>query len=223
MRASPTSRYLAISLFVGIALIGCASSTEDGELPAGAESEEDSVGSKKAPPPDFDADFQEAGAPSNRNGDPAPPNADQCIDNDDPGGAENLAKVLPATDDCDDSYKTVSGVAKGQVDVDFYKLSAEDRTLCRTDTDFEGLTAGTELCVYARCKNGTVNAVSGCKAGTPSTNDIGLKGCCAAAPAHATPDLDCSGLTDDDSADFLIRVKQINADKCLPYKFAYRY
>jgi hypothetical protein len=224
MRVAPTSRYLLITAaVVGAVLVGCASSAE-AEFPDPAVEQEDTRPTKKEERPEFEPTFDPEGdGDSNPSGDPTPRDGDQCIDNSDPGGAENLAKALPPTDDCDDDYKTVSGVAKGQVDVDFYKLSAEDRTLCNTETDFEGLTAGTEICVYARCKNSTVNAVSGCLAGTPSTSDIGMKGCCAAAPGRATPDLDCSGWTDDDSSDFFIRVKQLNADKCLPYQFAYRF
>lgn len=225
MRDRPTSRYraLLIAAGVGAALIGCATSDAKGRLPEGdGTAEEEARGKDKEEPPVFEATF-EPQPDGGTNDDPSPPDGDQCIDNGDPGGAENVAKLLPPTDDCDNEYKTVSGVAKGQVDVDFYKLSASDEAFCNTETDFEGLTAGTEICVYARCKNSTVDAVAGCVAGTESTSDIGMKGCCAAAPAHATPDLDCSGVKDDDSADFFIRIRQLNANTCLPYKFAYRF
>jgi hypothetical protein len=56
-----------------------------------------------------------------------------------------------------------------------------------------------------------------------STSETGMKGCCAAAPGHAVPQWDCSGLLDDDSADFFLRVKQVDGDRCLPYTVKYRY
>ncbi|MDF2694867.1 MAG: hypothetical protein K0S65_3250 [Labilithrix sp.] len=192
------------------------------EVPAEAPAREKKNDDDETQATEFEASFDEPDA--GPNDDPTPPDdEDQCIDKDDPGGAENVAKALPATDDCDDSYKSVSGVAKGAVDLDFYKLSASDKTGCLLETDFEAQTAGTELCVFARCKNSTADAVTGCAQGVQTTSDIGMKGCCAAAPGKAVPEWDCSGITDDDSADFFLRVRQINQDKCLPYSFRYRY
>jgi hypothetical protein len=52
---------------------------------------------------------------------------------------------------------------------------------------------------------------------------IGMKGCCAAAPGKAIPKWDCDGNFDDDSADFFLRVRQINGDKCMPYRVKYRF
>jgi hypothetical protein len=135
-----------------------------------------------------------------------------------------VAKVLPGTDDCDDSLKTIKGVVNGAVDVDFYKLSGSDKAGCKVETEFGATAAGLELCVYARCKNSTKNAVTGCAAGTPSTSAIGTKGCCAATPGKAIPEWDCDGITDNDSADFVIRVKQAkNADTCVAYSLTYRF
>lgn len=228
MRSFRSARCIAAlaTTIVGIALIGC--STDNGEpvdpveTPAETTPDRKEQKSSDTDPPEFDADFDDAG-PGPSDEDPSPPDGDQCIDKDDPGSAENVAKVLTAIDDCDENYKTVSGVANGAVDVDFYKLSATDKSFCIVQADFEGQTAGTELCVYARCKNSTVDAVTGCAQGVASTSDIGMKGCCAAAPGRAVPKWDCDGITDDDSADFFFRVKQINGDKCLPYKFRYRF
>jgi hypothetical protein len=227
MRLSPTSRCLAFAAaaaVVGLALLGCATDNGDPEDPMEDPSETPSREKQKRDdekPPEFEASFDPE--PDSGTGDPTPPDGDQCIDNDDPGSAENVAKVLPDTDDCDNDYKTVSGVMNGAVDIDYYKLSATDRTGCLLDTDFEAQTAGTELCVFARCKNSTIDAVTGCAQGVSTTSTIGMKGCCAAGPGRAVPKWDCEGFTDDDSADFFIRVRQINADKCLPYKIRYRY
>ncbi|HVH44763.1 MAG TPA: hypothetical protein VM925_20560 [Labilithrix sp.] len=221
-------------MIVGLVLIGCSSSDDAeeptavplGQAPADNKASEDERPDFK---PTFDSE-KDAGGVDPEDEDPTPASSDQCIDKDDPGSAENVAKALPDTDDCDDDYKTVSGVAKGPVDVDFYKLSAIDQGVswsepvgCMLETDFVGETAGTEICVYARCQNSTVDAVTGCEQGTAAKSDIGMNGCCAAAPGRAVPKWDCSGITDDDSAVFFIRVKQINGKLCLPYKFRYRY
>lgn len=235
MRSAPTFRYLVGAAVFGLAIVGCATSNGDagsdpgaGEMPATSKTEEKTTSDTSTAPPKFDATIP---ADTPKADDPAPPGGnDQCIDNGDPGGSENLATVLPETDDCDNNYKTMTGVMKGAVDVDFYKLSALDKGIslshpagCSLDTDFEAQTAGTELCVFMRCKNSTVDAVTGCESGTPTTSDIGMKGCCAAAPGHALPQWDCSGITDDDSADVFMRVRQINGDRCLPYTVKYRF
>jgi hypothetical protein len=235
MRCSPTLGYCACLL--GFVLTACASgdeaddnSNETVQAPNKPRNER-AEQSTATPPPPFDATFTERPASTDPKKDPAPANTDQCIDTNDPGGAENVATKLPDTDDCDDDYKSFSGVMKGAVDVDFYKLLAVDKgpsltnpfQFCAKDTDFKAETAGTELCVFARCKTSTVDAVKGCEKGTETTSEIGMKGCCAAAPGQAVPEWDCSGGFDDDSADFFMRVRQLNGDKCLPYTVKYRF
>jgi hypothetical protein len=224
-----------VGAVVGLLLIGCATSNGDGAAPNpsvigddGAATEGKEADKEKPAPPPFDASFE----PTDRNyddPDAAPPNSAACIDDGDPGGVESLAKGLADTNDCEDEYKTVSGVAKGAVDVDFYKLSAKDEgpsfshpTGCSLDTDFQAETAGTELCVFMRCKN-SVDAVTGCDQGTPATSALGMKGCCVAGPGRALPTWDCPGVTDNDSVDIFLRVRQLKGDKCLPYKFRYRF
>lgn len=226
-----------IAVAVGIALVGCAS-TDDVETDDAAPVTNDATATRKDDSkarsddnddrPAFDPEFQNDGGDDNTNDpsvDPTPPGGQAaCIDKDDPGSTENLAKKLPDTDDCDNDYKSVSGVANGAVDVDFYSLQATDKFGCKLDTDFQAETAGTEICVYARCRNATENAVTGCEEGTEKTSAIGMKGCCAAAPGRAVPKWDCKGITDNDSADFFISVRQNNnGEQCLPYTFKYRY
>ncbi|MBX3231323.1 MAG: hypothetical protein KIT84_10295 [Labilithrix sp.] len=248
MRFAPTSALWSAAV-IALALVGCA--TDNGDVddddPAAVPATNDATGAgekkseearKPGSRPDFDPQFEQ-GTPDDEEADdpskdPTPPGgADQCIDTDDPGSSPNLAKKLPDTDDCNQDILSVSGVMNGGVDVDWYSLSATDRGIsfdhpvgCKLDTTFETKTAGTELCVFARCKNSTDNAVSGCAAGTPTTAENGLKGCCGAAPGNgkAIPQWDCAGFTDNDSADFFLRVRQTNnGEKCLPYKIEYRY
>jgi len=237
-----------VAAAVAIALIGCASTDDVGNAdePTPPAAENDATATKPGNSathsddkdrPDFDPQFSDSGTKQvNTNDptkDPTPPGgADSCIDNEDPGSSTNLAKALPETDDCDNDLKEVSGVANGGVDVDFYSVQATDKGVstshpfgCSLDTTFEAETKGTEMCVFARCRNNTDNAVTGCEGGTEYTDPVTkLKGCCAKAPGTATPKWDCSGVTDNDSADFFISVKQTdNGEQCLPYKFKYRF
>lgn len=230
MRHLPTWGLAAALVLGGAAWLGC---TADGAAPLAEDADgtepstrgaSSSSGSGNTPSdrPDFQAEFPDAGPdqPGNDAGGSTPAT---CVDKDDPGGAEGVAKPLAATDDCDDSMKSVKGIANGPIDVDFYKLSAQDKFLCSLDTEFNSPTAGLELCVFARCGNSTANAVSGCKSGTLKTAAGGIKGCCAATPGKATPEWDCSGITDNDSAEFYISVKQAGGNECLPYTLNYRY
>ena len=216
---------LGSALFASAA---CATSNGDADLgPTEREDDEESSSSSSSGGtnrPTFEASIDPSEQPD-ANVDPTPEGGgDTCVDNDDPGGAENVAKALPNTDDCDDNFKTVKGVLNGAVDVDFYKMSGQDKAGCNVETEFGTSTAGAEICVYARCKNATANAVSGCTHGTLDTSVVGMKGCCAAGPNKATPEWDCSGITDNDSADFMIRIRQAaGSDKCLPYTFSYRF
>ncbi len=242
MRGSRIRGYLvlpAAALAVALA-VGCSgeAGADRGDFVSpvepGAEGDSaDRPAGEATPPPPFEPVFKaDAGAkktgesppstPPPSNTDPAPPDADQCIDPSDAGDQENASMSLPAANDCDAAAKTISGVLKGSADQDFYSVSATD-DWCSFDPEFESTTAGTELCVYARCKNTTTSAVTACAQGVKSTSPSGLTGCCAAAPGRAVPTLDCGTWTGDDSADFFVRVRQINGDKCLPYAVSYRF
>jgi hypothetical protein len=226
-------------LLLGALVVACGGADDETdhptEPPASAESPtspDPSTGQGKTAPPPFHADFSNAPpAPSANAPAPSSSAANACVDTDDPGADETVAKALPDTNDCIDDHQDVHGVLKSAVDVDFYKLEGTDEGIslkhpfgCRLDTDFSLDAPGAELCVFLRCKNSTADAVTGCAAGTPATSDIGMKGCCANAPGRAVPQWDCSGLTDNDSADIFIRVRPTpNAQACLPYDVSYRF
>lgn len=228
MRRRTAATFAAVALVCASWSSACATSNGDAtdDVPTSSSSSSSSGSSSSSSGsnrPAFDASFPEEQPDANV--DPTPEaGGDTCVDPDDPGGAENVAKQLPATDDCDNTLKTVKGVANGAVDVDFYKLSGTDKFGCSLDTEFS-ITGGVELCVYARCKNATTDAVSGCAQGTMQTNPTtGMKGCCASGPNKATPQWDCSGITDNDSADFIIRVKPSGSSgACLAYSLSYRF
>ena len=153
---------------------------------------------------------------------PPPPPAAACLDKTDAGGSETLATTLPATDDCDNADKTVTGVMNGPVDVDFYKFAVKDRFGCSFGPHFEAKTAGTQMCVFVSCSSGPATIAS-CADGAATTSETGLKGCCATGPANVTPNWDCPGFTDNDSAEVFVRVKQTAGKACLPYAWSYRF
>jgi hypothetical protein len=221
MPARSRAPLLALAaVVVGVTWLGCASSETD---PLGGGVEPDPSGTTTTPTPttrpDFEAGFVD---PDSGSDDPTPDGGgDTCVDNGDPGGTQNLAKALPDTDDAQNSPKTVTGVLNGPLDVDFYKFHVADTSGHLVEADIKTVTSGIELCVYVKCLNGTTT-YSGCTGGVESTSDIGTKGCCATGPSTATPGWDCSGITDNDSADVVIRVKQTQ-NKCTPYSFSYAF
>jgi hypothetical protein len=187
-------------------------------------------GEDEAAAPAFEAEFDPAAPkpaePEKPGAEPKP--APVCVDNDDAGGTENLAKKLPDTDDCNGDMLSLKGTLKSAVDVDMYKLAATDKGRngfgwCNLDTVFQNETANAEMCVFMKCKDTTKDAVSGCAKGTEKTNDLGMKGCCVSGAGQALPTWDCDGGIDNDSADIFIRMRQLNGDRCLPYTAKYRF
>jgi hypothetical protein len=203
------------AVVVGVSWIGCATSNGD-PIDLGGTSPTSTSTTKPAPSdrPAFEAGFEEdAGV------DAAPDGGGTCADKDDPASTEIGAKVLPPTDDAQNTPLTVNGVLNGAVDVDFYKLSMSDLTGRSIDDAFEIKTSGVEMCVFVKCKAGATT-VSSCTGGVKQTSSIGMEGCCATGPSQASPQWDCPGFTDDDSADFFIRIKQTGT-ACVPYAFSY--
>lgn len=217
------AKYVGLaSLVCSVALAAC--STDNG---TSTPPDEETVPHRDPPAddtrPEFDASF--GGGSTDAGVDQAAPAeaGAPCSDPNDPGGSETVAAVLAETDDCDNDFKTVNGILQSAVDLDFYKLSGLDKNFCSLDTDFEAKTAGMQLCVFLRCKNSTVDAVTGCAQGVEATSDTGMKGCCTEGPGHAVPSWDCSGIADDDSADIVLRVKADKAATCVPYQYTYRF
>jgi hypothetical protein len=212
--------FLFAAVVAGVGWLGCGTNNgdpaEDEELgPTPTATAKEDAGAR----PDFEAGFPEDDA---GNVDPTPDGGDTCVDNGDPGSSENTAKALPNTDDAQNNPITVKGVLNGPVDVDFYKLTMADLNFHLVEADLQTQTPGVEFCAFVRCKGGGPTTVSGCNGGVLKTSDIGTKGCCATGPSKATPKWDCTGFTDDDSADFFIRVRQTQ-DKCTAYTWSYAF
>lgn len=237
MRSSPTFAYLGLGILAAAIIVGCSASTlpeepVDDSLPDSPAPTE--TGGDDEDAPAFHAEFKDGGKSSEDDKKDSGSTDDDnlgCIDPDDPGGAENVAKSLPDTNDCDNSYRSVGGVADGPVDVDWYKFKATDEgwslshpISCERETDFVNETNNIELCVYATCANGAQDGVKSCSDGSSTaTNALGMKGCCVKGPGQAVPKVSCASVTKDDSAVFYMSVRQVNTAQCLPYKFRYRY
>lgn len=223
------SRRVAAVVFVAIAVaswMGCAANgtSDDGTGTGSGTSGGSSGSSGKTPPPppepppsnpDFDAAF-----PEDSGGDPTPPQGDQCVDNNDPGGTESSAHALANIDDCDSSGSTITGTMNGAVDVDMYKFQGTDTFGCEVNPTASSSTTGLELCVFVACMSGSID-FKGCSGGVQKTSDIGDPGCCVATPGTTTLDYNCVGTTSE-SANVFIRVKQTGTT-CLPYSVAYHF
>jgi hypothetical protein len=229
MPRARTFGYLGFATTIVAVMIGCGSADEssgaDTNAPSSAATHQ--AATDDAGQPAFDPQFGDAGSGSTNPGNSQTQNSKpdsghaSCVDESDPGEVMSNATVLASIDDCGKGYSSVSGIANGTVDVDFYSLSGTDKAFCDRQTDFELQTDGLEFCVYVRCKNQSDNPVTGCSNGSSAAKSGDLAGCCVSGKGHATPSYNCSGT--DESASMFISVSQPSGDACLPYKFQYRF
>ena len=212
----------AIAL-ASVVWVGCASSDDLVGSPLDNGSGDDTSGDgEQKPRPTFEAGAFDSGAgDASTTPEPEPVGGDSCIDKDDQGSSETTAKALPSTTDGDNTTKSVKGVLNGPVDVDFFKLHMTDEFGSSVDANFQIETTGVEMCVFVKCASGETS-VTGCSGGVVTTSSIGTKGCCATGPSQVTPQWDCPGFTDNDSADFFVRLKQ-TPDKCTSYSWTYHF
>jgi hypothetical protein len=217
-------------MIAGAIVIGCSAATTEEPKSEPLPQASADQGNDDGSDPAFVAQFDGGSPRSTKNDAGGSTSNVNCIDPNDSGSSVSGAQKLPDTNDCDNSFRSINGVANGPADIDFYTLSAKDEGVsldhpigCKRQTDFNVQNENIELCVFATCQNTTTNAVTGCSAGDEAQSDFGAKGCCTNKPGSAVPTWSCSGITKDDSADFFIRVRQVNTNMCLPYKVSYRY
>jgi len=132
--------------------------------------------------------------------------------------SENTARVLPDTNDAQNTAIAVTGVLDGPVDTDFYKLNVADTFGHLLQPATQMKTSGIEMCTFVRCPRGNSNVT--CNGGVAKKSDIGTDGCCATGPTGGTPTWNCGGT--DDSAVLFFRIRQ-TANKCSPYAFTYAF
>lgn len=114
------------------------------------------------------------------------------------------------------SIKAIAGTV-GPGDADHYVFHGKDTFGIGHVVDPAAKTqqSGFRLCVFTACPGNETTKFS-CSSGTQVKSPGGLDGCCAQAPGEARSDHDCKGsITDDDSADVIIRVDQ--ATMCVDY------
>jgi hypothetical protein len=146
------------------------------------------------------------------------PDSSTCADPTDLGGLES-PRALPAITDSDaNPPHSVQGILSSATDKDSYSFFGEDKVGALV-----GLTAkidipNAELCIFMKCKNGTPTNVSACSKGTKATDPVAGPGCCGT--TEVTPDYDCGGTFDNDSAEIEIHVKA-TAPMCQAYRVDY--
>lgn len=215
----------ALASLAVVAACATSGSSDDGE-PSGP-----STTSPTAAPtstrPEFNPEFEDAGAPGPGDDASSPDGAKPgtCSDTNDVGGSESVAKALSNIDDCSGSGGGIGGVVNGPVDVDVYKFQGTDTfgIGCSVDPTLSSSSAGVELCMFASCLTGNIE-FDGCTGGTQATSALGFPGCCISPTGGAlttTLSYNCAGTTSE-SATVYIRVSQKGA-ACLPYAATYSF
>jgi hypothetical protein len=203
---------------LGVGWVGCATNGDPAvEEPGPAPTTTSTTKPTPTTHPDFEAGFPDN--PDAGSIDPTPDGGDTCVDKDDPGGSENVAKALPDTDDSQNSPISVKGILNGPVDVDFYKLKVADLSFHLLQPDLQTPTSGIEMCVFVKCPSGASSVTCSAPA-VAKKSDIGTDGCCGTGPSSVTPGWNCPGTND--SAELFIRIRQ-TANACLPYSFSYAF
>lgn len=138
--------------------------------------------------------------------------------NDDEASATDLGMVS----DNDASGGIVSASLHHPGDVDWYRYQGDDDITGNVDPARELVSsAGVRLCKFLECDNGLAETEFECPAGTQyALSPMARPGCCAS-DGIALPDLNCTGVTEDNAMVY-IRVDQPE-EACVTYSVAYHY
>jgi hypothetical protein len=215
--------FVLVAIATGVVWTGCATANGDPAVDEPGTPPTQGGGTTKADAsvrPDFEAGFPEE-LDAGNNVDPTPDGGgDTCVDNGDPGGAENTAKGLPNTDDAQNSPIVVKGILNGSTDTDFYKVHVEDKSFHLLQPDLQIANSGVEMCVFVKCDtNGQSNVTCSAPA-VAKKSDIGTDGCCGNGPSAVTPGWDCKSTTD--SAQLFVRIRE-TTNVCRPYSWSYAF
>lgn len=137
-----------------------------------------------------------------------------------PNDTEVTAWPLDSIDECDSSGSTLSAVASGLGDVDWYHYSGTSTLTCTADPTVTVDADGLETCVFVICAEGTTT-ISSCTNGSPAMSEAGTPGCCTTGTSSVTAQMSCSSTTN--AADVYMRVTQPSSNTCLPYDLAYHF
>lgn len=215
--------FVLVAVATGAVWMGCATANgdpADEEPTAPATQGTGTTKPDASSRPDFEAGFP-TDPDAGNNVDPTPDGGgDTCVDNGDPGGAENAAKALPDTDDAQNTAIVVKGILNGPVDVDFYKVHVTDKSFHLLQPDLQVATSAVEMCVFVKCDTNGPSNVTCSSPAVGKKSDIGTDGCCSTGPAAVSPGWDCKSTTD--SAQLFVRIKQ-PGNACLPYAFSYAF
>lgn len=139
-------------------------------------------------------------------------------DNDDESSPTDLGEI----NDNDDNGGIVSASLHHPGDVDWYRYQGDDDFTGNVDPARELVSsAGVRLCKFLECDNGLAETEFECPAGTQyALSTMARPGCCATGGV-ALPDLNCTGVSEDNAAVY-IRVDQ-GEEACVTYSVSYHY
>lgn len=138
--------------------------------------------------------------------------------NDDEAAASDLGEI----NDNDGNGGVLSASLHHAGDVDWYRYYGNDDITGNVDPTRELVSSGTvRLCKFLECDNGLAETEIECPAGTQyALSTMARPGCCASS-GFALPDLNCTGVTEDNATVYL-RVDQPEP-ACATYSVSYHY
>jgi hypothetical protein len=139
-----------------------------------------------------------------------------------PNDVEAEATDLGEINDNDGNGGVVSGSLHLAGDVDWFRYSGNDDVTGNVDPERELVASGgLRLCKFIECGNGLAETEFECPVGTQyALSTMARPGCCAS-DGIALPDLNCTGVTEDNSTVY-IRLDQPDA-ACVTYAVSYHY
>ncbi|MFO0616105.1 MAG: hypothetical protein U0414_26155 [Polyangiaceae bacterium] len=150
---------------------------------------------------------------------------DNCLDNGaEPNQTEQEAWNLGNISDDDNDQDSISGVADGAFDPDWYRFHGADTTFKVVDpTRSLVASAPVRLCKFFDCDNGEQASFT-CPSGTTSASSPdGRPGCCSMG-GFTISDFQCGGSTlNSDDAIVYIRIDNPDNNPCPSYTLTYHY
>ncbi|MCX4240743.1 hypothetical protein [Paraliomyxa miuraensis] len=138
-----------------------------------------------------------------------------------PNDDEATATDLGMVDDSDEGG-IVSASLHHPGDVDWYRYQGDDDITGNVDPAREIVaSAGLRLCKFLECDNGLAQTEFECPAGTQYALSPSARPGCCASDGIALPDLNCTGVTEDNAMVY-IRV-DMPQEACVTYSVSYHY
>jgi len=139
-----------------------------------------------------------------------------------PNDAEDVATDLGEIDDADGSGAVLSASLHHAGDVDWFRYHGNDDFGSVVDPTRELVASGgLRLCKFIECDEGLVETEFECPVGTQYALSPGARAGCCANEGFELTDLDCTGVTEDNTTVYF-RVDQPEP-ACVTYSISYHY